>query len=562
MKTGRMVPMIMAFLLGANACRDLQIDNVVNPDRARATGNARDLEAFIGGAFYQPLFQALHTNAASLAGWPLIGAELTGTGEGVPFRWNDFKEPRVVHDNGAIISVGDGPHGPRLFWASSNAAASIVYDGLQILAESGMKIPDEVNPNVDRTPRAQAYAKFIQGWSWGYQAIIFDRAHHVPETMDTPQGPVAMVEMARATLVEWPALLGHALESLEAAKAIARDNPTAVDFPSLAQSALWFGSAAPISNEKFIQMANTLAARLIVLSARTPADRVSLDWARVEALTREGLTSDFAIALNTTRSSGLVQRAQQNVAGATNNYRLDYRGTVGLADQSGAFQEWLASSLNDRRRFDVVTPDRRITGETPQSNGSYVRYRADDNGFRADRGLYLFSAYQWGRHATGLGLTAVNQVGHNAGTWAMISKTENDLLRAEALYYLNRRDEAAELVNLTRTAPQTIGGTTYPGLPPATAAGVPMDENGHCVPRQESGACGALLTAIRYERMLELIATDLVRGYADSRGWGILPDGTILSWPVPGNALDMYDMEPYTYGGVGQPNTATYAPVN
>ncbi len=95
-----------------------------------------------------------------------------------------------------------------------------------------------------------------------------------------------------------------------------------------------------------------------------------------------------------------------------------------------------------------------------------------------------------------------------------------------------------------------------------TAAGVPTDADGYCVPRQESGACGTLLTAIRYERMLELIATDAIRGFADSRGWGTMPDGTILSWPVPGNALDLYNMEPYSYGGVGTPNTATYAPVN
>jgi hypothetical protein len=139
---------------------------------------------------------------------------------------------------------------------------------------------------------------------------------------------------------------------------------------------------------------------------------------------------------------------------------------------------------------------------------------------------------------------------------------ENNLLRAEALLRTGDAAGAAELINVTRTRTQRIGDTEYPGLPPVTAAGVPTDADGNCVPRQESGACGTLLTALRYERMLELLAIDAIRGYTDSRGWGTLPDGTILSWPIPGNALDLYGMEGYSYGGVGEPNTATFAPAN
>jgi hypothetical protein len=555
MKASRTAALVAALLLGATACQDLQVDNLINPDRTRATGNPGDLEAFIGSAFFPTMFASLHgrlnnttsTNSNLVNGFPLIGSEFTATLMGnTLLMWNDFKEPRERHDNGALISVGNGPHGPRQFWASSNTAASIAFDGLQILNETGMTISEG---GADVTPRAKAFAKFIQGWAWGIQAIVFDRAHYIPETMTIPASPSELAEVSKETLVDWSVLLEHA-------------NPTVVSYPAFsATQALWFGSQDPISNDQFIRMANTLSARLIVLSARTPAERAALPWSRVEALTAEGLTSDFRFALSSPRGSLLLQRSQQNNL-TDNNHRLDYRGTVGLADQSGAFQAWLAADLLDRQRFDVVTPDRRITGPTATSSGSYVRYRANDTGFTPDRGLYLYSAYQFGRHAISRGLTADNQPGHNQGSWPLISKVENDLLRAEALYYLNRREEAAGLVNLTRTAPQTIGGAAYPGLPPVTAAGVPTDADGYCVPRQESGACGTLLTAIRYERMLELIAMDAIRGFADSRGWGILPNGTILSWPVPGNALDLYKMEPYSYGGVGEPNTATYAPVN
>src|SRR5690606_16944631 len=145
------------------------------------------------------------------------------------------------------------------------------------------------------------------GWSWGYQALVFDRAHYIPESMDMPTDPLGVLELARSTLVEWPVLLDAALEALDEAIAIATANP-AVSFPSFSESPLWLQSAEPVSNQQFIQMANTLAARLIVLSARGPAERAALDWNRVLQYTANGLTSDFDMALASSRSSQLILR--------------------------------------------------------------------------------------------------------------------------------------------------------------------------------------------------------------------------------------------------------------
>ena len=68
------------------------------------------------------------------------------------------------------------------------------------------------------------------------------------------------------------AIVGVGVDAIE----IARANPDVVSFPSVDQSALWFGSVGPVSNQHFIQLANTLAARLLVLNARTPAERAEL----------------------------------------------------------------------------------------------------------------------------------------------------------------------------------------------------------------------------------------------------------------------------------------------
>jgi hypothetical protein len=317
-------------------------------------------------------------------------------------------------------------------------------------------------------------------------------------------------------------------------------------------------------------MANTLAARLLVISARTPAERAAVDWQRVLSYTANGVTTDFATQLNTQRTSAALARIQANSTGNTNG-RWSYRA-IGPSDQSGKYQAWISSPVNDRDRFDIITPDRRITGPGgPQTDGSYTRYRADNNGFLDFRGRYLFSAYQWGRHSIRNNLPATNP-GSNTGTLPMITADENNLLRAEALLRTGDRRGAAQLINITRTRQQRLpGGAMVANLPAITPADAdanrvpsvpnPAALNGvECVPRLDSGACGDLLTAIRYERMIELAGTDPFRGYADARGFGIMPDGALLSFPVPGNVLELYGLPEYSYGGVGEEGSAVYAP--
>jgi hypothetical protein len=546
---------LSVLLFSATACHDA-VENLNAPDRERATSNPSDVQAFIGGAFYPTLHNALNTSLAVNL-FPYASAEFVATlaGSQDQQQYQDLVEPRTVHNNSAHISQSVGPHGPRNYWASMGRASSITYDGLQILNE-GMIIRDAAGRDV--TDQARAFAKFIQGWAWGYQALIFDRIHVVPESVPLPtDDPAALQALILETLVPYEEGIEAAVASLEEAIRIARANPAVVNYPSIGDSPLWFGTPTPVTNDQFIRMANTLAARLLVLSARTPEDRAQVDWSRVLQFAENGVTEDFEMQLNTIRTSNLLARVQANST-ATTNGRWNYR-SIGPADQSGAYQEWIAKPVGDRRRFDIVTPDRRITGPTPQSDGSYTRWRADDNGFLSERGLNYFSAYQWSRQALRYNLTG-NNLGFNSGTHPLITVDENNLMKAEALLRTGNRAAAADLINITRTRAQRIGSTTYPtNLPPVTAEGVPM-VNGECVPRTDSGACGDLLTALRYERMIELAGMDLMRGYTDSRGFGLLVDGALLSFPVPGNVLELYGLPEYSYGGVGEPGTATYAP--
>jgi hypothetical protein len=540
--------MLAAVLATATACQDLQVDNLIAPDRERATANPTDVQAFIGGSLYPTFFTATHNTNNAVSLFMPASAEMTASlaGLGTSLQYLDLLEPRIEHNNGAVIPAANGPHGPRLYWAAIGRSASIPYDGLQIL-DDGMVITEG---GVDVTPRARAFAKFMQAWSWGYTALIFDKVHVVHETQDIPTNPVQLAAFQVSTLVTADSAVKAAVSSLGEAVKIAQQFPNVVRYPSVGESALWFQSPTAITNAQFIQMANTLAARLMVLNARTPADRAKVDWPKVLQLTANGVQTDYLFELNSNRTSQVLQRSQNNTSGGETNARWNYR-TIGPADQSGAYQKWIAAPPEQRDRFNIVTPDRRITGTTPTSNGTYTRYRADNNGFEVDRGKYFFSAYQWARHAIRNNNTGT---ANNVGSHPWITRDENNLLRAEALLRTGDPAGAAALINVTRT--RTHLGSS---LPPVTAAGVPTVA-GQCVPRLDSGACGDLLAALRYERMVELAAMDAIRGYADSRGFGMLPTGSLLSFPVPGNVLELYGLDEYTYGGVGRPGTATYSP--
>ena len=549
----RRLSLVCFTLVGAAACHG-DVENLTAPDRERATANPNDVQAFIGGAFFPTFHNAINTSLA-INTFAFGSAQWTATlaGSQDQQQYEEIQEPRRTHNNSAQISQAVGPHGPRNYWAAIGRAQSISYDGLQLL-DDGMVIM-EGTTNV--TPRARAFAKFMQGWAWGYAALIFDKSHLVPETQDLPADPNGVISMAVETLTPHEEVIAAAVKSLEDAIAIARANPAVVTYPAFPASQLWFGSPTPITNDQFIRMANTLAARLLILDARTPADRARVDWAKVLAFTANGVTQDYAMQLATNRTSTLLLRIQRNTTTGADNARWNYR-TIGLADQSGAYQRWIAAPVAERTRFNIVTPDKRITGATPTSNGSYTTYRADDNGFLQHRGTSLFSAYQWTRHQFRNGLTGAN-TGNNTGVHPLITADENNLMRAEALLRTGDRAGAVALINITRTRTQRVGTTDQQGLPALTVAGVP-EVSGACVPRTDRGACGDLLTALRYERMIELAGIDMVIPRADSRGFGVLSEGSLFQWPVPGNVLELYHLPEYTYGGIGMPGGALYAP--
>ena len=67
--------------------------------------------------------------------------------------------------------------------------------------------------------------------------------------------------------------------------------------------------------------------------------------------------------------------------------------------------------------------------------------------------------------------------------------------------------------------------------------------------------CGNMMEAMKWEKRMETAFTGYGMWYFDSRGWGDLPEGTAMHFPVPYQELETRSSTNpyYDMGGVGNP---------
>jgi hypothetical protein len=224
--------------------------------------------------------------------------------------------------------------------------------------------------------------------------------------------------------------------------------------------------------------------------------------------------------------------------------RLDY-WLVGPADSTNGMITWVnRATLDARTPFKMLTKDRRIqpvnqgtVADTATLFGKYFgHHRATI--FNASRGIYMRSFYFY--HRAGRGNT------WETGPQLVLTVTEKNLLRAEALIRLDRAAEAVPLINLSRVANGELAPVTVDG-PPDVAGCVPRKVR----PGPMQGQCGSLWDALRYEKRIEGAGIDQTTAFLDARGWQALPVGTPLQFPVPALELQLRQQPIYSYGGVG-----------
>jgi hypothetical protein len=299
-----------------------------------------------------------------------------------------------------------------------------------------------------------------------------------------------------------------------------------------------------MTRDQFVQLANSFAARLMVYSARTRAERAAVDWNKVITRVDAGIKADFAPSAQSLILWDDWKRlvARLRTTGRPSDFGRPAYDLIGPADSTNGYLNWVNTPLTSRVGFQMNTKDRRIQGATgPASAGTYIGYNKNDI-FTASRGTWRFSWYFYQRNGTGT--TWEN------GPQVAMTVAEMDLLKAEALIRLGRAAEAVPLINKTRVA----NGQ----LPPVTIDG-PPDTPG-CVPRKLSGACGSLWDALRYEKGIEGLGVSGVIRFLDARGWQMLPENTIIHLPVPGRELGVLKQPLYTFGGGGEGSAPVPSP--
>ncbi|MGE0441020.1 MAG: hypothetical protein AB7L66_16125 [Gemmatimonadales bacterium] len=514
-------------LVAALAGCDLAVQNPNQPETERVLKTPADVEALLGTQYlrwHTAMYGALG-NVGGMAGvqsfenFSSLSNNCMGQRVGIP---------RPSNDN----SVGNGCSPEQLrVYSIENEVARTTSNIIGKLNESGFTLGSAA-----QDARARAFAEFLRGVALGYVALVYDSG-----TVVTPDlGPEDAGE-----LVGYPEVMAGALEALQ--NSIDAASASASGANGFPLPTTWLPGPTSMTSAEFVKLVRSYRARLRANVARTPAERAAVNWDAVIADAQAGITADH---LNTTNT---VSGPFNSWVAQLNTFSTWHQMTpfvVGMGDKSGAYAAWVATPLDDRSAdgtpFFMVTDDLRFPQGASRAAQQadfaisscsaagttckrYFRNRPTGDDIKAGPSWgwsnYDFvSYYTWRTSGAGTGQN---------GDLPFFKKAELDLLEAEGQYRKGNFAAAAALINKTRTAKG--------GLPAITAfdATSPVPGGDACVPKVPVGpsystiACGNMLEALKWEKRIETIQSHFLAWFLDSRGWGDLPEGTGVHWPVP-----------------------------
>lgn len=519
-------------------CLDLSVDNTNSPNRDQVLAAPSDVENLIGGSF-SDWFRGCCDDDNQI--------QLSAMADEWAVSWGNYdarvlsSEPRVGYDNSAAATYRRAARNP---WNNHYLAISNASDGLAIIAADEAVFTDagiDVN-------RIKAFGKFIQGVAHGYIATRYDQGFTVDETVDLANDPLE--------LKPYTEMVAFAIQKLEEAIAIANSSTFTIE----ASDDWIFG--LDVTSGELARIAHSYIARFMVEVARDPAERQAVNWSVVMNHVDQGITADFApIGDDPTNERDHTKDWGQE--GST-WMRADYK-SIGPADESGGYQNWLATPVQDRNVFDIESSDRRLVAapgvtytavasdprvddevfaegqvlEFPQVDGTDFRYWGVEGPFPASRGTYHYSSHAHKRYE------AYHLAGR-LGEMVQFKVTELDLLKAEGLLWTGGDlGAAAELINRTRV--------DRGELEPATAA-TPVgnvDANVDATHDTPTQAGATLWAMLKHEKRFECFLAGANVAFNDDRGWGDLVQFTPIHFAVPGAELEVLQLPNYTFGGPG-----------
>lgn len=397
-------------------------------------------------------------------------------------------EPRNEYNNSPIYSYFyiTGNYWPRLY--------NVIYQARDILLQLD-SIPDDPEyPEYKIMMKAWAY--FNLGISHGYLGLVFDKAHIIGKTTD----------LENLSFDPYTNVVNAATGYLD--ECISLCNQGNFTLPDE------FSPGFQMNETSLRQVANSMAARLLVYQSRNQIMNASTDWAKVLNYCYNGFPDDIFIHFGTVGNEFYETEWRDEITYYQNLEvwgRIDYR-IIHLLDSDYPYR-W---------------PDDNVSWDTPdgldpmEASSPDARLLSDFEfietiPFVPERGYYHFSHYRYTRYDEYI----ITWDGYKP----IFLKAELDMIMAEAHLRLGNNAAAINIIN---------NGSRI--------------NRGYLPPLSGSETAQEVLDAIFYERDIELISSSMGIGYFDLRRRDMHQKGTPLHFPVPAPILINYGEEVYTYG--------------
>ncbi len=517
---------IAVAMLGLGAC-ELKVDNPNQPETERVLASPVDIESLLGN-YYRRWHEGLYRTTGNVGLMAMVQSFEDFSSLSNNCMGQRVTIPRPANDN----SIGNGCKDEQLrIYTIENEVARVSSSILGRLEAPGFTLGSTA-----QDLRAKAFGQFLRGVSLGYLAMVYDSS--------------AVVEVATSNedageLVGYNAVAAASMDALQ--KSIDYANTAGASgnggFPLPSG---WIPSSTTFTAPEFIKLVRSYRARIRAGVARTPAERAAVNWDLVIADAQNGITANHDNVTSTTAGPF------QGILDQLYSYGTWHQMTpfvVGMADVSGAYATWIGKSLPDRGAdgpFFMVTPDLRFPqGATRAAQqADFAITSCEAAGTTCKRYFVNRPAGNDPQSSPTWGLSNYDHVrfrpwrmagdGGSArnGKLIFMTKAEMDMLEAEGQIRKGNYAAAATLINKTRVPNGLLAITAFDGTSPVPGAS-------DCVPKVPVGpsyntvACGNMMEAMKYEKRIEEAYTHFIGWFLDMRGWGDLPQGTGLHWPVP-----------------------------
>jgi hypothetical protein len=522
----------LAMLVGFTGC-DLQVANPNEPDRARALAGPDDVETLIASSFQKVWEVGHYWNNANFAFGHMASRHTATWGN---MGMNDLgREPRETLPNSPSYRWS---YVFEANWGDTYGGISAASDGIRAI-DSGL----EIGPGGERNTRARAFAQTSQAILSCLLALWYDQAFIVDETVDLS---------GELETVDYNATFSYAMGKLDEAESAARS-------ASFDLEDTWINGNS-WSNNELADYLVSWKARCAANLPRTDAEAGGSNWSQIIANAQNGIRDVVVLGEDSSSDTawfdGLKSLMQENET--WHRMHMDW---VGMADQSGEYQDWLSTpteqrtarllTFGDDNRFppenlegttsDVVSPSVASYGPRSRFNATII--------FRPERGTYRQSHYgdmRYDAYTQSCSFCFFGDMEH-------MTSQEMDAYVAEGHYRMGNFAGAADIVNRTRTE------AGLPAAPANPTDAVPSNGAGECTPRKRydvRGRCGNLRDAMWFEHFETVFNVFGGLEHWHGRRNDLLPAGTALQLPMPAADLEVLQRDIYTFGGVGGVSSA------